>query len=240
MFAVLRKAWNDSVWSKVIASGIVGALAAGAGALATHWDAVRDALARPVQAPLWVVLLLGVGVALLLTVAWLGRREREADGPAEMDVQPNAIAVAPLEGEIDTKRALPLKRIPLLELRTMAVAHGWPAQLKDARWPTFLRELRQAALDDAVAMFGRRMKKPSGHVLYGKKDPLEPLLEIDRRHWETSEVEPPTFLSTEVDADPRSYDKSESDWGMSAGRYRDLHVGRGAVEWLRTTTVPPP
>ena len=52
MFAVLRKAWNDSVWSKVIASGIVAALAAAGGAIIAHWDGVRDALVRSVQVPL--------------------------------------------------------------------------------------------------------------------------------------------------------------------------------------------
>lgn len=189
MFAVLRKGWNDSVWSKVIATGISGAIVAVGGAIVTYWDMVRDALVRPLQVPLWAALLIGSGAVLLVAVAWGGRRKRDAHELAEVDVQPNAIAVTSVQ-EISTHEALQSKRIPLLELRTEAVAHGWPGQLKDARWLGFLHELRQAALDDAVAMFGRRMKRPSGAVLYGRRDPPEPLIEIDKRHWEAFEVEP--------------------------------------------------
>jgi hypothetical protein len=83
--AILRKAWNDSVWSKVIAAGILAAVAYAA----AHWgevSAIGVALAEPMPVPTWLPLTL-----------------------VELDqayAQPNAIPIAPIEshdGETDTR-----------------------------------------------------------------------------------------------------------------------------------------
>jgi hypothetical protein len=41
--AIFRAAWTDSVWSKVIATGVTAVLTAAFGALAVYWDALKAA-----------------------------------------------------------------------------------------------------------------------------------------------------------------------------------------------------
>lgn len=92
MFAVLRKVWNDSVWSKVIAAGITAALAAIGSLAYAHWDTLDLAavLTRPVPVPLWLLLALG-----LAFVALAFRRLRGFD--ADDEAQPNAIPIARID-----------------------------------------------------------------------------------------------------------------------------------------------
>jgi hypothetical protein len=97
---LLRKAWTDSVWSKVIAAGITALLASLLGALAAWWrtlEGLRESIFRlvdrPVTLPAWSLLALGGSIALQL---WLMRRNRRPG--AEMAVmsdalQPNAVPV---------------------------------------------------------------------------------------------------------------------------------------------------
>ena len=97
---MLQKAWNDSVWSKVIAAGITGAFA-GAGALAVgQWphflhlgDKLVSSLRGDVRVPIWLVL----GAATLLAMSMLGVIVlvlRKAAPDRGIDDQPNAIPVA--------------------------------------------------------------------------------------------------------------------------------------------------
>jgi hypothetical protein len=151
-----------------------------------------------------------------------------------------ASAMASLERNRGSSAKAPpiVTRMALLDFRTKAIAHGWPIYLDDARWLEFLIHLRQAASDGQVSMWGRRMKKASAAVIYGRKDPPEPILEIDKSHWATFKIN--WNLTSQEPPYAHSYDPTKSDWGLSAGRYQDLHVGMGAEEWLATTKVPPP
>jgi hypothetical protein len=98
VLAILRKAWNDSVWSKVIAAGITAALAAMGSLAVSHWHdvsgsaaALTAALASSVSVPVWLLALVTGSVAGLV----LALRRRRAD-PVDLsvDVQPNAVPVA--------------------------------------------------------------------------------------------------------------------------------------------------
>jgi len=107
--AFLQKAWTDSVWSKVIATGITAALAGLLGALAAWWrtlDGLRRSIFRlvdmSVTLPAWSLLALGCLIALVL---WLLRRNRrcraEAADTADA-LQPNAVPV--LETRVAARR----------------------------------------------------------------------------------------------------------------------------------------
>lgn len=106
---LLRKAWTDSVWSKVIATGITALLAGLLGALAAWWrtlDGLRGSILRlvdmPVTLPAWSLLALGGLIALALG---LSRRKRRtapaADAPTDA-LQPNAVPV--LEARLAPRR----------------------------------------------------------------------------------------------------------------------------------------
>jgi hypothetical protein len=98
---ILRSAWKDSVWSKVIATAITAALGAAAAAVVTYWHgaegragAVWQALGREMLVPVWLVAGLAL-LAVLLSVlsmilwAWAERVPREAS----REIQPNAVLV---------------------------------------------------------------------------------------------------------------------------------------------------
>ncbi len=95
-WTILRKAWNDSVWSKVIAAGITAALAAIVGALATYGELLaksRPQILRlidaPVVMPAWSLAALGLLIAVL---AWLSLRRRPKAGTTD-DIHPNAVPI---------------------------------------------------------------------------------------------------------------------------------------------------
>ena len=99
VLTMLRRAWNDSVWSKVIAAGITAALAAAGALVVKHVERVFDLgsvasamLARSVAVPVWLV----VG-ALILLAALLGLViilwQRRTPIPQNDEEQPNAVPV---------------------------------------------------------------------------------------------------------------------------------------------------
>lgn len=109
MSTLLRRAWTDSVWSKVIAAGITAALAGLLGALAAWWrtlEGLRGSIFRlvdqPVTLPVWSLMALGGLIALVL---WLSRRKqrRTAEAADVSDtLQPNAVPV--LEARLAPRR----------------------------------------------------------------------------------------------------------------------------------------
>jgi hypothetical protein len=90
MFVIFRKAWNDSVLSKVIAAGITAVLAGLAGLAFNHWIGVADVLTTSVLVPVWLLLL---GALVLLVVVVWSLRPRPTSEP-EPDAHPNAVLVA--------------------------------------------------------------------------------------------------------------------------------------------------
>src|SRR5215470_13351958 len=98
MLAVLRKVWNDSVWSKVIAAGITAAMAAIGSLAYAHWDTLGDLAAvvmQPVSVPLW--LLLALGLALVGALAFARFRRFDSGSDTGDDAQPNAIPIARID-----------------------------------------------------------------------------------------------------------------------------------------------
>jgi len=94
MLAVLRKVWNDSVWSKVIAAGITAAMAAIGSLAYAHWGALSDlaaVLTQPVPIPLW--LLLALGLAFVAALAFPRFRSSDTGDHA----QPNAVPIARID-----------------------------------------------------------------------------------------------------------------------------------------------
>lgn len=93
--ALLTKAWNDSVWSKVIAAAITAALATLLTALVQYWETLKDhweqivwLSSRPILVPAWLLVVFGVVAVLLLFFA-LGVRTR-----ASMEnIEPNAVPI---------------------------------------------------------------------------------------------------------------------------------------------------
>lgn len=97
---VLDKAWNDSVWSKVIATAITAALAALLGSLAGYVNVPETLRAQvlrwidaPVTLPAWSLAALGL-VIVVLAIAVLAAPRRRGRGKADAeDIQPNAVPV---------------------------------------------------------------------------------------------------------------------------------------------------
>ncbi len=98
---ILRSAWRDSVWSKVIAAGITTALGAAAALAIGSWHGLEDrasavwgTLGGEMAVPVWLVAGLAL-VAVVLAVmsmvlwAWAERAARQT-GP---EIQPNAVLV---------------------------------------------------------------------------------------------------------------------------------------------------
>jgi hypothetical protein len=92
VLVMLWKVWNDSVWSKVIATGITAGLA-GMGAFWTkHLEYVFEALDGSVPIPVWLVLGAVTLFAALVTAVialWCRKRAHVQDA----DAQPNAVLV---------------------------------------------------------------------------------------------------------------------------------------------------
>ncbi len=99
---ILQRAWNDSVWSKVIAAAITAALAGGLGALAGSWESLETSrhqllqlAAAPVTLPAWSLAALGLAIAALaglLCRTWSRDHAQRNAGGAE-DIQPNAVPI---------------------------------------------------------------------------------------------------------------------------------------------------
>ena len=135
MLAVLRKVWNDSVWSKVIAAGITAALATIGSLAYAHWDTLGDLaaeLTRPVPVPLWLLLALGFAF-----VAALAFRHRRGTASGD-DAQPNAVPVARIDLlflERPFESLSPQQQLFLARQfrRGMHAFHA-PSDLKGAAW----------------------------------------------------------------------------------------------------------
>lgn len=94
---ILKKAWKDSVWSKVIASAITTGLGAALIAGVQHWESLtnlKDPIFRvahtPVTMPAWLAAVLGV---LLVALAVSALRVRRRPNRDDREIQPNAIPV---------------------------------------------------------------------------------------------------------------------------------------------------
>lgn len=120
---VLRRAWNDSVWSKVIAAAITAALAGGLSILAgSSWGSLGTApsqllqrVAAPVTLPAWS-LALGLVAAVLAGMScrlWTRDNARRDTRDVD-DIQPNAVPIVearlfacPLESPTPTPSPVP-------------------------------------------------------------------------------------------------------------------------------------
>ena len=103
---VLRRAWNDSVWSKVIAAAITAALAGGLSILAGSWDSLETSrrqllqvVAAQVMLPAWSLATFGLAAVVLAGLScrsWHRSRRRGHTGcnagDAD-DIQPNAVPI---------------------------------------------------------------------------------------------------------------------------------------------------
>lgn len=131
-------------------------------------------------------------------------------------------------------------RISAFDLREMAVSRGWPAVVEgdnnDPRWFDFLNQLRQAASDKRIPVWGRdELRNASGR--YGKRTMIEPLISIPADYWNKFQIEPSSFLSGRAER-TRTYDLHHKTWGHGE-RYNNLHFGkREAKRLLRSMRVP--
>jgi hypothetical protein len=98
---ILRSAWKDSVWSKVIATAITAALGAALAAAVAWWQAAEGhagalwrALGREILVPVWLAAALAA-LALLLSglsmVLWAWAERAAREGARE--IEPNAVLV---------------------------------------------------------------------------------------------------------------------------------------------------
>jgi hypothetical protein len=149
VFAVLRKVWNDSVWSKVIAAGITAALAAVGSLAFAHGDTLGDLLAavtQPVPVPLWLLLALGLAfVALAL------RRFRVSG--TDDEAQPNAVPVARIDalflGRPFESLSSQQQRLLAQQFRRGRREFRATPELKDARWFEDLATWRYIELQES-------------------------------------------------------------------------------------------
>ncbi len=152
VFAVLRKAWNDSVWSKVIAAGITAALAAVGSLAFAHRDTLGDlaaVLTQPVPVPLWLLLVLALAFVALAAL----RRSRGSD--AGDDAQPNAIPIARidtpfLERPFETLSAQQQRFLARQFRHGIREFHATP-ELKDAGWFEELAKLHYIGPQETCA-----------------------------------------------------------------------------------------
>jgi hypothetical protein len=135
VFAVLRKVWNDSVWSKVIAAGITAALAAIGSLAFAHGGTLGDlaaVLTQPVPVPLWLLLALGLAFVGALMFRRLG------NAGADDEAQPNAVPIARIDTLILERpfESLSSRQQHFLARQFRLGMRGFRAapELKDAAW----------------------------------------------------------------------------------------------------------
>jgi hypothetical protein len=132
------------------------------------------------------------------------------------------------------------QRVPLAEMREWATAAGWcgdvhSATIGDNDWWTFAVRLRQAAVDGAIQLWGRRYVADFGRAL-----DTEALVEIPKDHFATFEFDPTALAQVEnYDLFTMKLGNSPSAWKGQI--FRDLHVnGDQARAWLAGAGRPPP
>lgn len=93
----VKKIWTDSVWSKVIASGITTGLGALFVVLFRDWELSKDAGASilrvasvPVVVPAWLAAAVGMLLLGLIGIALQAARKRGTD---DQFVEPNAVPI---------------------------------------------------------------------------------------------------------------------------------------------------
>jgi hypothetical protein len=133
----------------------------------------------------------------------------------------------------------PTRRIPLTDLRAMAITVGWngdahAATVGDNDWWSFCQRLRQAAADGDIPFFGRRYLYD-----FGKETDAEPLIPIPHAHFGE-------FGFDVIDlAQADNYDiftarLGESPASLRGSIFRDLHVDeQQARVWLDAAGKPP-
>ena len=119
-------------------------------------------------------------------------------------------------------------RIPILYFLQEAEKAGWDISGKtNLHIIDLLDSLRQAGLDGAVTLFGRRNR----HV-FKALTVREPLLEIARNHWEDYEISSQTIISRED-----NFESSTCKLGAEniyEGSFVDLHLdGLAGTLWLQ-------
>jgi hypothetical protein len=124
-----------------------------------------------------------------------------------------------------------LARMPLLELRDLAVGQGWqfrgPHTLDG---PDLLEGLRQTALDGRISVWGR----PSRNE-FTDLNKTEPLVAIPPDHWRDFNIDWHSVIVGETNFDTRTENPRDSSTPIHRrGCFIDLHVDREiAVAWLK-------
>lgn len=97
LLALVERAWNDSVWSKVIASGITAGLGVMFVLPFHYWEGLKVAKTpifqianAPIVVPAWLAAALGI---LLVGAVRLALRAGRSGGTDDHAVQPNALPI---------------------------------------------------------------------------------------------------------------------------------------------------
>lgn len=217
----IAKAWSDNQWVMLAAM-------------------TKAAYVLP-----WASVLLGLWIVVVL---WSARQMREtaklksdpthqARGLVVMIIERirtvlGLRAVARVTASVETKvsraGAIANERIPLLDLRNLAIGAGWPTDHQDAKWLDFTKALRQSAVDGLLNVWGRQNSSDVDELVAN-----EPLLLIDKSHWIAFEIDTISMCSANKNLNVRTYNMRAHDWGKRDS-YRDLHVSNGQAEqWLK-------
>lgn len=134
----------------------------------------------------------------------------------------------------------PPERIPFTALRGLAASAGWSddirtADVGDNNWFNFVKSLRQAAVDGALTLSGRRYIHD-----FDEATDDQPLAPIPASHFEVY-----GFDLIQLATERRNYDIFTNVIGKSPRElrgqiYRDLHVDPAQAEaWLKGAGKPP-
>lgn len=167
--------------------------------------------------------------------------DAKADAKAEVKKQLTKDLIssirACLQGEPESAQAS--RRMPLIELRASAIEAGWngdvqAATVGDNDWLSFCRRLRQAAVDGAVALTGRRYLYD-----FGKETDDQPQVPIPPSHFDEYGFDMVQLATAD------NYDLFTSRLGVSprdlrGSIFRDLYVDEAqARAWLAKDGKPP-
>lgn len=123
------------------------------------------------------------------------------------------------------------KRIELVNVLDMAIKAGWPPDRGNVNWLKFTNSFRQAAVDGYLTVWGRINSSDFDQLVA-----RNPLVQIEKSHWETFEIDAISLLNSNRNFDVGSYNLNAHDWGKRE-RFRDLHVLEEEVEqWLQNSS----
>jgi hypothetical protein len=124
------------------------------------------------------------------------------------------------------------ERVPLLNLKKLALATGWrldapvPQNNNDAY--ALLGKLRQAAVDNEIAFWGRFYDRD-----FAASD-TTPLVAIPAEHFLTYEFDPLRFASATNNFDTFTVKLGKSPKELKGLVYRDIHTDRSKLErWIK-------